>query len=303
MQKGFFKKLLEHKTAANLFLLLMIIVGFYASKVLNTQFFPNYSIDYITINVEWSGASPKDIEESIIKPIEEKVRYIDKVKNTKSTAKDSIGNILLEFRSNADMQKALIDVDRAIKTITNLPEGSEKPETKVIVPYEQIGLVLLSGDVPEKELKVIAKDIKQKLLDKGLDKVDIDGLRKQVIYVDVDPVTMFANKLDINDINTEIFTNLKSIPSGVFRDDKLVQLRTTGTNDTIGKIKKIVLSTPNTKQEIKLQDLAQIYEVSKENESFGFSNGLPALTLRVFRSLGTDTLEGYQILRKNNNGL
>ena len=95
----------------------------------------------------------------------------------------------------------------------------------------------------EKELKVIAKDIKQKLLDKGLDKVDIDGLRKQVIYVDVDPVTMFANKLDINDINTEIFTNLKSIPSGVFRDDKLVQLRTSGTNDTIGKIKKIVLST------------------------------------------------------------
>ena len=162
------------------------------------------------------------------------------------------------------MQKALIDVDRAIKTITNLPEGSEKPETKVIVPYEQIGLVLLSGDVPEKELKVIAKDIKQKLLDEGLDKVDIDGLRKQVIYVDVDPVTMFANKLDINDINTEIFTNLKSIPSGVFRDDKLVQLRTSGTNDTIGKIKKIVLNTPYTKQEIKLQDLAKSMRFQKK---------------------------------------
>ena len=57
---------------------------------------------------------------------------------------------------------------------------------------------------------------------------------------------MFANKLDINDINKEIFTNLKSIPSGVFRDDKLVQLRTSGTNDTISKIKKIVLSTPYT---------------------------------------------------------
>ena len=54
---------------------------------------------------------------------------------------------------------------------------------------------------------------------------------------------MFANKLDINDINKEIFTNLKSIPSGVFRDDKLVQLRTSGTNDTISKIKKIVINT------------------------------------------------------------
>ena len=163
MKQGFFHKLLEHKTAANLFLLLMIILGFYSSKVLNTQFFPNYSIDYITVNVEWPGASPKDIESSIIKPIEEKVRYIDKVKNTKSTAKEGIANILLEFRSGADMQKALIDVDRSIKAISNLPDDSKKPESKVIIPYEQIGLVLLSGGVPETQLKVIARDIKQKL--------------------------------------------------------------------------------------------------------------------------------------------
>ena len=91
----------------------------------------------------------------------------------------------------------------------------------------------LSGEIPESELRVIARDIKQKLLDKGLDKVDIDGLRKQVIYIDVDPIAMFSNKLDINDIKTQIFTNLKSIPSGVFRDDKLLQLRTSGTKDTV----------------------------------------------------------------------
>ena len=137
------------------------------------------------------------------------------------------------------MQKALIDVDRSIKAVNNLPEGSKKPESKVIIPYEQIGLVLLSGEVPESQLKAISRDIKQKLLDKGLDKIDIDGLRKQVIYIDVDPVAMFSNKIDINDINTEIFTSLKSMPSGVFRDDKLVQLRTSGTNDTISKIKKL----------------------------------------------------------------
>ena len=76
----------------------MIILGVYSSKVLNTQFFPTYSIDYITISVEWPGASPKDIEESLIKPVEEKVRYINKVKYTKSTAKEGIANILLEFK-------------------------------------------------------------------------------------------------------------------------------------------------------------------------------------------------------------
>ena len=86
MKKSLFQLLLNHRTAANLFLLLMIILGIYSSKVLNT-IFPNYSIDYITINIEWPGASPKDVEEFVIKLVEEKVRYIDKVKYTKSTAK------------------------------------------------------------------------------------------------------------------------------------------------------------------------------------------------------------------------
>ena len=296
MKKSIFQSLLNHKTAANLFLLLMILLGLYSSKVLNTQFFPNYSIDYVTINVEWAGASPKDIEESIIKPIEEKVRYIDKVKNTKSTAKEGIANILLEFRSKTDMKRALADVDRAINSLNNLPEEAKEPESKVIIPYEQIGLILVTGKASEYQLKIVAKDIRQLLLDKGIDKVDIDGLRKQVIYVDADPVSMFSNKLDINDLNNEISTNLKSIPSGLLKDDKLLQLRTSGTNDTINKIKKIIFNSTDTKQDVKIEDLANVYETTKENDSFGLSGSNPALTLRVFRSLGTDTLEITRIL-------
>ena len=111
---------------------------------------------------------------------------------------------------------------------------------------------------------------------------------------------MLSNKLDINDLNTEILTSLKSIPSGVFRDDKLVQLRTAGTNDTINKIKKIIFSTPNPKEDLKIDELADIYETYKEGDSFGMTNGNPALTLRVFRSLGTDTLEITKILEKYN---
>ena len=79
-------------------------------------------------------------------------------------------------------------------------------------------------------------------------------------------------------------------------DDKLIQLRTAGTNDTINKIKKIMFNTPNPKEDLKIDDLANIYETYKEGDSFGMTNGNPALTLRVFRSLGTDTLEITKIL-------
>ena len=120
MTNNLIAKILKHRTAANLFLMLMIILGIYSSKVLNTQFFPNYSIDYISISVEWPGASPTDIEESIVKPIENKVRYIDNIKNTKSTAKENLARVLLEFEADTDMKRALSDVERDIQTVSKL---------------------------------------------------------------------------------------------------------------------------------------------------------------------------------------
>ena len=47
-----------------------------------------------------------------------------------------------------------------------------------------------------------------------------------------------------------------------------------------------------------VQDLAKVYESTKETESYGLSNSNPALTLRVFRSLGTDTLKATKALEK-----
>ncbi|MBJ58066.1 MAG: hypothetical protein CMP24_07525 [Rickettsiales bacterium] len=293
-------KILEHKTAANLFLMLMLILGLYSSKVLNTQFFPTYSVDYITISTEWLGSSPEDIEESIIKPIEEKVRYIDRVKNTKSTAKENLANILLEFEANTNMERALNDVEREIKSITSLPEGSKTPEIKLFIPYEQIGLVLVKGNISEGELKKAAKDLKQNLLDKGIDKIEIEGVRKQIIYVDLDPVSLFANSIDTSDVKERINLETKNIPSGLFRDESLLQIRAFGKRDNvidIGNIK--IANNLQSNNYLKISDIANIHEGYDYNDSSGISNKKKAFTLRIFRSLGNDTLKSTKILENS----
>ena len=132
MNNNIISKILSHKTASNLFLILMILLGLFSARQLNTQFFPNYSIDYISISIKWSGASTKDIEQSLIKPVEGKVRYLDKVKNTKSTAREGIADILLEFESGTDMKTALDSVEREVSSLNTLPLESEAPIIKLI---------------------------------------------------------------------------------------------------------------------------------------------------------------------------
>ena len=52
----------RHRTAANLLMALMIVVGFFAFQRLTTQFFPEFGIDIIRITVVWPGASAEDVD-------------------------------------------------------------------------------------------------------------------------------------------------------------------------------------------------------------------------------------------------
>ncbi len=296
MPNNLISKILKHKTAANLFLMLMIILGIYSSKVLNTQFFPNYSIDYISINVEWPGASPTDIEESIIKPIENKVRYIDSIKNTKSTAKENLARVLLEFEADTDMKRALSDVERDLQTIVAFPEDVKKPDISQIIPYEQIGLVLIKGAATEYQLKKITKELRQSLLNSGIDKIEIDGIRDQVIYVDLDPLSLFANHLDVEDIANKVRQEYKNIPSGTLMDTNTLQLRTKGRRDNSFQIKNIKIKNSKQNTDIKIEDVANVYESINEKDSNGLSDNNIAFTLRIYRSLGSDTLENTKAL-------
>jgi multidrug efflux pump subunit AcrB len=69
----------QHKVAANLLMLIMLLTGLLSLARLNTQFFPNFALDFITIRVEWRGASAEDVEDSITTRIEQELRTIDYV--------------------------------------------------------------------------------------------------------------------------------------------------------------------------------------------------------------------------------
>ena len=295
MQNNLISRILKHKTAANLFLILMLILGLYSSKELNTQFFPNYSIDYITVNMNWVGASPADIEESLIKPIEEKVRYIDRVKNTKSTAVEGNARVLLEFEVGTDMKRALSDVEREVNTISAFPKNSELPEVKLIIPYEQIGLVLINGETSELALKKKAKALREELLNNGLDKIEIDGIRNQIIYVDLDPLYLLSNKLDPENIANKIRQETKDIPSGILKDKSFIQLRTNSKKSTASDIGNLQIINSNNGK-IRISEIANVYEGFDETKSQGFNTGKNAVTLKIFRSLGSDVLDSTNIL-------
>ena len=80
VKRGLLTTLASHPVAANLLMTIMLVSGVWALSKLNTQFFPNFDIDFVSVSVPWSGASAEDIETLITFPLEQEIRNVNRVK-------------------------------------------------------------------------------------------------------------------------------------------------------------------------------------------------------------------------------
>ena len=68
---GFFA---NHSTASNLILILMVTCGLVTASIINRQFFPDFGLDYITVSVDWPGASATDVDDNISRVLDSELR-------------------------------------------------------------------------------------------------------------------------------------------------------------------------------------------------------------------------------------
>ena len=106
----------QHKVAANLLMLMMVLSGVFALGQLNKQFFPTFALDFITVRVEWSGASAEDVGTSITTPIERELRGLDGLREMTSTSAEGVSSVTLEFEEGTDMGIALDEAAAAMAT-------------------------------------------------------------------------------------------------------------------------------------------------------------------------------------------
>jgi multidrug efflux pump subunit AcrB len=79
--------------AANLVMLILVIGGIASYLTVKRELFPQFSLDIVTIRVPYLGASPEEVEESVIIRIEEAIQSIDGIKEISSVAQEGYGSV------------------------------------------------------------------------------------------------------------------------------------------------------------------------------------------------------------------
>ena len=139
----------RHRNAANLLFISMIMFGFFGLSQLNRQFFPTVDVKNVTIRVNWPGATAQDVDKNIVAAIQPEIRFLDGVKEVRSESRQNFAAITVEFEQEADMQRAVADIEAAVSALTTLPKQAERPIIKQEVFFEPIASLLISGPYDE----------------------------------------------------------------------------------------------------------------------------------------------------------
>ena len=291
---GFFAR---HRTAANLVMAIMFLAGLVGLARMNTQFFPDFGIDMVLTTVQWPGASATDVDANIIQPIDREVRFLDGVKNVISTSREGSASVLVEFVPGTDMQLALANVETAVAQVTTLPVDSEPPDIRRIIRYDTIARLLLSGPMEEAELKRLAKQVRDRLIQRGIDKVDLFGARDEEILVEAEPNMLRALDLSVGDVAARIGAASQDLPSGTTGGRIEKQIRSIGLAETAASVGEIEVISRTGGQKVSVGDIGRVTEAFDDDADTAWYRGDFAISLHVQRATSADALETAEILR------
>jgi len=299
MMQSFISLFANHKVAPNLLMALFFLAGFYGLKQLNTQFFPDFAIDVVRVQIAWPGAAAEDVQKSITIPVEQELKNVANVKKVTSKTTRGGVSIALEIESGADLGEATNTIKQRVDAVSNLPSDAETPTVGQIVRYDAVGTLLITSDGPVYELTNLARQAERELLNRGISKINISGLPEQEIAIQIEPKTMHDLGLSLKNMAGLINNQSQDVMAGTAgRTAGSRQLRAIGKVSDVSSFEQLPLLTGDNAQLLRLGDVADISLRPKEDQATISYKGRPAVQLEIMRTNNDDTIKTAGIMNE-----
>ncbi len=273
---------------------LLLIAGMSTYVNIPKESRPDVNAPFIYVSMTLEGISPEDAERLLVRPMETELKSVESVKEMRSTAFQGGANVLLEFEAGFDADKALQDVREKVDIAkTELPEDAEEPRVnEVNFGLFPVLVVTLGGDVPERTLLKLARDLQETL--EGLSsvlEVNIGGDRDEQVELIIDPLLLDSYALDPKLILDSINRSNKLIAAGKLRSDRgSFAVKVPGLFENVNDILNMPLKV-NGDSVVTVRDVTSVRRTFKDRQTFARLDGKPAISLEVKKRSGENIIE------------
>ena len=281
---------IDNRVSVYIATIFICLAGIMTYISLPKENFPEVVFPQIFVSTIYPGASPSDIENLISKEIEKEVKSISGVKKIKSNSVQSFSNVIIEFETDIDVDKAKQEVSDAVdRAKPNLPTDlKDDPQViEIDISAAPIMNVNLSGDYDLTTLKKYAEQMQDAIESiREIRRVDIVGALTREIQINVDMFKLASAGVSLDDIENSVRGENVIIPGGQLSVDGMKRsLTVNGEFISAEQLSNIIVgSTKGGK--IYLKDIAEVIDSHKEQESFARLDKKNVVTLNVIKRSG-----------------
>jgi multidrug efflux pump subunit AcrB len=223
MKEGLAGKIAKGFISSKLTVLLMIVfmvIGVYSSFLIPREEEPQIDVPMADIFVGYPGASPKEVESRVIKPLEKLLSNIKGVEYVYSTSMQEQGMVIVQFYVGEDIERSLVKLYNEInKHMDQMPEGVTLPlvKSRAIDDVPMLGLTLWSETYNDFQLKQIAQEVTDEIEEvNDVAQTHKIGGRNREMRIVLDKNKLASSGLDVLSVAEMIKANNQQLNSGSF---------------------------------------------------------------------------------------
>jgi multidrug efflux pump subunit AcrB len=279
--------------AANLLMFFILVAGVLTAVGIKLEIFPDSAMDKIQVSVSYPGASPSEVEDGVIRQIEENIAGLEGIRRIDSVAREGIALITVELITGGDIKKLLEDIKSEVDRITTLPEQAEAPVIREMTQRIQVISLAVYGNAPETTLKHLAQTIKDELTAiNGITQAELAAARPNEIHVEISEQTLRKHQLTLGMVADAISRSSLDLPAGsVKAKEGEVLIRAVGRRYNANEYLDIPVITRADGTRITLEQIADIREGFAEIDLSARFQKQPAILINVFRVADQSALD------------
>ncbi|MDR0448466.1 MAG: efflux RND transporter permease subunit, partial [Treponema sp.] len=241
------KTIVNRPTTILIFFLLLIGLGVFALINLHIDLYPEINPPYLVVITRYPGASPEEVERTIIRPMEAALSTISSLEKVTSTSSKGSGMVVMQFTYGTDLSEASNSVRDSLERIRGYrPVGADSP---MIFKFDPSMIPIMGltvrGNRSQEEIREIAENTIIPRIEQtpGVATANLSGGREKIIKVEIPQSRLEAYGLTVTQIQQMLAANNTQVAAGTITEEGMSYILTTmGEYRSLEEIRSTVIS-------------------------------------------------------------
>ncbi|MHB8994235.1 MAG: efflux RND transporter permease subunit [Armatimonadota bacterium] len=295
------KLAISRRVTISMFIVALVIMGLVGLSRMPWDLNPSVDFPMVSVTIPYPGASPDEIEQRVVRPLEDQVSVINGVDEVSSQSQENIGSVTIRFRYGTDVDVAAADVRDALDRSKALfPDDVEAASIfKLDIGALPVITLGITGERPPRDLREMVEDAIQPVLGQvpGVAAVSITGGEEREIQIVADRERLDAASISISEFAAQLRGQNLDVPAGSIKEGvRDYAVRAQGQFQSMDEIRNLLIDTP--KGNIAVRDLAEVLDTVADPSSIARTNGRPAVGVSILKQTDANTVAVVDGIKK-----